>query len=445
MTESRSPKQNIPRARNSSRNVVFAHYMVGNTYPNTIEDWYDDIFLAASQGLNGFVLNVGCEEWQKERSADCFKAIQRLPQALDFSLFFSFDMSSIPGHCAEDIQFFQNYISSFCNYRWYYRHPETRGAVISTFCGENCTFGQGSMEKGWAYLKAKLTRISQIHFVPSFFIDPARYKHIHALDGVFNWNGGWPLHLKLGSPHSELRNAKLDSDLTHIPHLNNEQTFMAAVSPWFFTHYGPDTWNKNWIYCCDDWLFVRRWEQLIAMRDRVDMVQIISWNDYGESHYIGPIKGAQPNSQAWVDGYPHTAWLYLNSYFATAFQTGQYPAITKDQIFMWARPHPKAAESADHVPRPHNWQITEDVAWVIILATKPATVVTSTSNEDKRAHKVFAGLNKVSFPLRPGGGMKAVMVRDELVVAECTPIGYRFEERPGVYNFNVHVSSSDQD
>lgn len=42
------------------------------------------------------------------------------------------------------------------------------------------------------------------------------------------------------------------------------------------------------------------------MRDQVDIVQILSWNDYGESHYVGPIKGAQPNSQAWVDGMNHT-------------------------------------------------------------------------------------------------------------------------------------------
>lgn len=34
----------------------------------------------------------------------------------------------------------------------------------------------------------------------------------------------------------------------------------------------------QWIYRGDDWLFVRRWEQLIAMRDQVDMVQVVSWN-----------------------------------------------------------------------------------------------------------------------------------------------------------------------
>ena len=79
--------------------------------------------------------------------------------------------------------------------------------------------------------------------------------------------------------------------------------------------------------------------------------------DYGESHYVGPIKGAQPNSEAWVDGYPHVGWLYLNAYFASAFQTGKFPTITKDQIFVWARPHPKDAITKDTVPRPRNWQL----------------------------------------------------------------------------------------
>lgn len=48
---------------------------------------------------------------------------------------------------------------------------------------------------------------------------------------------------------------------------------------------------------------------MIGIRDQIDIAQILSWNDYGESHYIGPIEGAQPNSQAWVDGFDHTGEL----------------------------------------------------------------------------------------------------------------------------------------
>ena len=44
------------------------------------------------------------------------------------------------------------------------------------------------------------------------------------------------------------------------------------------------------------------------------------FEDYGESHYMAPVRGAQPNSEAWVDGFPHSPWLVLNAYFARAFK-----------------------------------------------------------------------------------------------------------------------------
>jgi len=77
--------------------------------------------------------------------------------------------------------------------------------------------------------------------------------------------------------------------------------YMAPCSPWFFTaswpgsepsaafanssqlllqHYGPDTYNKNFIYSGDNWLFVERWEHLIANRAHVDMVEVLTWSKY---------------------------------------------------------------------------------------------------------------------------------------------------------------------
>lgn len=426
----------------TQKNWVFAHFMVGNTYPYTVGDWMEDIKLAASQDLDGFVLNVGPESWQQARVADCFTAASQLSESTNFRFFFSFDMSSIPGTTAQDVHLLKAYYAPFAKNPRMFKHPRSGGVVVSTFSGENSTFGQGSMEKGWAYVKATLGAITPVYFVPSLFINPARYPRIAALDGAFNWNGGWPIELTPNHPREQIVNAKLDSDAVHIRNLTGGRTFMAAVSPWFFTHYGPDSWNKNWIYRGDDWLFVRRWEQLIAMRDRVDIAQVISWNDYGESHYIGPIKGAQPNSQAWVDGYPHEAWLRLNSYFARAFKEGTYPTITKDEIYLWGRPHPKVAGSADHVGRPKNWELTDDLLWAVVFATAPATVELYTTETRKHTFSVAPGMTKLSCPLKADGGMKATMIRDGEVVASCSPVGYRFESRPGVYNFNVVVAVS---
>jgi glucan endo-1,3-alpha-glucosidase len=115
----------------------------------------------------------------------------------------------------------------------------------------------------------------------------------------------------------------------------------------------------------------------MSLRDQIDMIELLTWNDYGESDYIGPIKGDQPDSQAWTDGMNHTgtsyfhklsiylffgltgklAWLGLTQYYATAFKTGRYPAIEKDQIVVWSRPHSTSAKAPDPVPQPTNFQL----------------------------------------------------------------------------------------
>ena len=89
------------------------------------------------------------------------------------------------------------------------------------------------------------------------------------------------------------------------------------------------------------------------------LITIVS-ADYGESHYIGPIKGAQPESHAWVDGFPHEPWLHLAGYYARAFKRGVYPAIETDTIYMWARPHLRGAVADDTLPRPQNWELVRN-------------------------------------------------------------------------------------
>lgn len=128
------------------------------------------------------------------------------------------------------------------------------------------------------------------------------------------------------------------------------------------------------MFLSDQHLYSKRWESIIASRDQFDIVQILTWNDYGESHYVGPIKGAQPNSQAWVDGMEHTGnylvclalfpladlqigWLELTAYYAAAFKTGEFPNIEKDKIFMWSRTHPTLATAPDPVGQPANFEL----------------------------------------------------------------------------------------
>lgn len=188
--------------------------------------------------------------------------------------------------------------------------------VVSTFAGEYCTFGQGSLNAGWTYFRSLLTaRGVTPYIIPAIFSDISQFQSYDWMDGEFNWNSGWPMG---SEPISTA------SDRSYTIALGSNKGYMPAVSPAFFTYYSPQSYNKNWIYRGDDWLLATRMEQLISIRNSVVMAELISWNgqssiaynnhvrihadrlDYGESHYVGPIRADQPNSQGWTNGMPHS-------------------------------------------------------------------------------------------------------------------------------------------
>ncbi|KAF4609957.1 hypothetical protein D9613_010543 [Agrocybe pediades] len=225
-----------------------------------------------------------------------------------------------------------------------------------------------------------------------------------------------------------------DEYLTYLP----GRTYMAGVSPWFFTHYSEETYNKNLLYRSDDWLYVSRWENLIAYRNVIDLVQIISWNDNGESHYIGPIDGAQPMSESWATG-----WLDVTQYYATAFKTGVYPAIEKDRVFIWGRLYPAGANAPDGVGKPLNSECTDDYVWGLVFLTSPAHVDLGCGVHHE-AVELPAGANKVKLSLLGVDDcvVTTTISRNGRSVLGFRPEQYRFRKNPPTYNFNALVVSS---
>ncbi|KAK0221841.1 glycosyl hydrolase family 71-domain-containing protein [Armillaria fumosa] len=471
----------------TSKKFVVAHHMVGNTYPYTSDDWAEDISLASASGIDGFALNVGVDNFQKDQVAAAYDAAQQ--SGLDFKLFLSLDMTSLPCATADDAQSIRSWVKTYTTHSNQLMYDSR--ALVSTFSGESCTFGQSSVAEGW---KSQFVQHSdlqgQIFFVPSFFVDPSTFsEYKDVMDGDYNWNSGWPVDLTTSVADAILANASsstsgstanaslvvatvvsattdaesalsrfigsTETDQQHLEGLaalsdglssrdesNSELAYMAAVSPWFFTHYGPDSYNKNFVYLSDEHLYSRRWESLVASRDSISIVEINTWNDYGESHYIGPIKGAQPNSEAWTNGMNHTAWLGLTAYYASAFKTGTYPTIEKDQIYMWSRPHPANAEAPDSVAQPTNYQLFQDYVWAVVLTTAPSSVTLSTSDSSSQTFDVPAGLSKLSVPISPGDTMKGTIARDGQTVVELNADNFTFQGSPQTYNYNAFVASA---
>ncbi|KAI0682732.1 glycosyl hydrolase family 71-domain-containing protein [Cytidiella melzeri] len=410
----------------STPKLVFAHHIVGNTYNYTINTWTADIVLASSKGIDAFALNVGADTWEPSQVSNAYAAAKSLNTP--FKLFLSFDMSSLPCSTPSDATLLQTYISNYAN------HPNQQyvnGKVLaSTFSGSDCTFGQASVNAGWIYAVKSGASTNGVYFVPAWFIDPATFPQYSVLDGAFGWNSGWP---------QGDYDINFDQDQSYISNLPG-RSYMAAASPWFFTHYT----SKNFIYRADDWLLSERWEGLIANRGVVNFVEINTWNDYGESHYVGPIEGMQPNSQAWTNGYDHTAWLDLIQYYIPAFKTGAFPRITTDRTFVWGRTfEANAVATDDPLPMPMNYDYTQDYIWAVALLKSPATFTLACGSQTTTA-SAPAGLSKFKLgPLTKSCTVSSSIQRGKVVTTNAYKNGFKFTTaRPTTYNFNAYVASS---
>jgi glucan endo-1,3-alpha-glucosidase len=108
---------------------------------------------------------------------------------------------------------------------------------------------------------------------------------------------------------------------------------------------------------------------------------VISWNDFGESHYIAPIRGAQPGSEAWTEGMEHEAFREMTRWFANRWRRGATSAHAgqgtadgsaefdvdgenRDEVRVWGwwRTHPSdVVASDDPVGRPTHAEWVSDL------------------------------------------------------------------------------------
>ena len=110
---------------------------------------------------------------------------------------------------------------------------------MTAFGGEYCYFGQGSVQAGWLLVR-QLVRAGgkEIYLVPAIFSKPSTFASMTWFDGLLNWDSAWPVD---GGTLDTTRDETWMSSL-------GSRGYMAAISPLFFTYYGPSSWNKVWIY-----------------------------------------------------------------------------------------------------------------------------------------------------------------------------------------------------
>ncbi|KAG8960833.1 hypothetical protein FRC05_006554 [Tulasnella sp. 425] len=315
-----------------------------------------------------FALNFGSPSWEFDRMPDGYNAAA----AAGFKMFLSFDMTSVTCASTGDITTITITILCWANHATQLK--DSNGAVyVGPFAGEYCTFGS----TGWLQAVKSGPKSSGVttKFIPSFFSDPSQnfqFTSFMDLDGTVPCNNAWPM---------DNYDETWTSDTTRRNRLSGTQVYMAGVSPWFFTYYGADTYNKNWMYRADDWVYDLR-------------------------HYIGPIGKDQPISNAWVDGFDRT-----DDRGSTYHHSGQ--------DYMWARPHGKSDTYSDYIGRPNNADWTNDYLWIVLLSTGPGTLQVQ-QGTTTGSSTVTAGINKLqlaSGETNSGvNGVTAVLTRNSAQV-----------------------------
>ncbi|KAJ7177107.1 glycoside hydrolase [Mycena filopes] len=393
-----------------TQKAVYAHFMVGIVENYTVDDWKADMADAQAIGIDGFALNCApprVDSYTPKQLANAYQAAGEM----GFKVFISFDFAYWQNDDTALItQALQNY-SSLPGQAKY-----AGGAIASTFVGEFFD---------WAPVKAVLP----ITALPNFE-DPIQASQLHtSFDGGFSWLP-WPTdggNSIIPGPITEVWDLKFFQFLAGRP-------YMMPVSPWFSTHFN----SKNWVFICEE-LITDRWRQVLELQPQ--LVEIISWNDFGESHYIS---GPQPHhsddgSSQWATGMPHDAWRRIMKPYITAYKAGAAtPTVTTDGLVYWYRPTPKGVRCTnDTLPAPNGINLLADVVFATTMLTSPATLTVTSGGLPPVSVNVSAGIVTSNFTM--GVGTQTFVVSRNGARILGGNGGLQIASSCLTYNFNAYV------
>ncbi|KAL2814367.1 glycosyl hydrolase family 71-domain-containing protein [Aspergillus cavernicola] len=312
--------------------AVFAHFMLANTENYTVSTWKTDIHAAKSSLIDAFALNTGHGMNHTTQSLnDAFTAAEEL----DFKLFFSLDYSGAgPWPKNSVIELLKRYTGRSA----YFQHDGK--PLVSTF--------EGFQHAGdWADIKSEVSSDVEgcCFFIPDWTsVGPRRATSsssssssaaVPVIDGLMSWDA-WP---DGANPMNTSEDLEYMSNLASRP-------YIMPVSPWFYTNL--KQFNKNWVWRGDD-LWYTRWQQVLEVQP--EYVEILTWNDYGESHYIGPLReearGVFGQAGAlfdYAEGMDHDGWRVLLPYLIGVYKGDiEEGEVEEEVLSVWYRLSPAGA------------------------------------------------------------------------------------------------------
>lgn len=132
-----------------------------------------------------------------------------------------------------------------------------------------------------------------------------------------------------------------------------------------------------------------------AIRSRADMVQIVTWNDFGESTAVSPVTSQH--------GDAGTGFYDLTGYYATWFQTRQPPRLVRDALYYFYRKTPvDAAAGAQSKPMTTQFpQTPRNEIELLAFLKSPGTLSIGIGGKTVTKN-ASAGLTSFTVPLAPG-------------------------------------------
>ncbi|KAF7328957.1 Alpha-1,3-glucanase/mutanase [Mycena venus] len=375
---------------------AYASLKVGIVENYTVDDWKADMADAKAIGIDGFALNCAPPRVDSYTPKQLANAYQAAGES-DFKVFVSFDFAYWQNGMYSFFVRSLNYSSLPGQAKW------NGGAIASTFVGEFFD---------WAPVKAVLpvTALPMLE-------DPIQATELHtSFDGALSWYA-WPTdggNSIIPGPMTTIWDDKYFEWLAGKP-------YIMPVSPWFSTHFN----SKNWVFVCEQ-LITDRWNQVLALKPQ--LVEILTWNDFGESHYIS---GPQPHhsddgSSQWAAGMPHDA------------PAPPAPTVDADGLVYWYRPTPKNTQCTnDTLPAPNGINLLSDSVFVTTMLTSPATLTVTSGSLAPVSVNVGAGIVTSNFTMGVGIQTFAVTRNDAKILGGDG--GLKITSTCTTYNFNAYV------
>jgi glucan endo-1,3-alpha-glucosidase len=279
-----------------------------------------------------------------------------------FKLFFSFDHGAghLTGNPLQYADFFKWFSGRPSYFKFTDRRTGTAKPLVSTFGGEKVPDSQ------WSDFKR---RVGDVLIVPGFYDESISastsfFDNRQSLDGIFNWNS-WPK-----ASAGRVRVSSADDSTFATAARTTDRIFMMGISPIQSKHLDA---NQNWYRRGEDNLEYRL-DQALALQP--DIIQLQSWNDAGESHYMGNLwpEPLNERTKALTDSYPHRA----------------YGEVLKSFVQAW-----KKGEKSTANMFPTNGKSVQGVFWhhaLTIDATCPGDAVNKSSNIMEIAEDAVTGI-----------------------------------------------------